>query len=107
MSGNLPNQSLKEMFVPALDQPPLCIKYNHDGDNFELKSMQFISCVLDPNKHQKKFHVLCFSRRLNGTIEEQVKLKAFPFSLLEKTKYWLTSLNAMKQIFMQKYIFCF
>jgi hypothetical protein len=47
----------------------------------------------------------------NGVDEEQVKLKAFPFSLKGATKAWFFSIlpgsigtwNAMKKIFLEKY----
>ena len=47
----------------------------------------------------------------NGILEEQVKLRAFPFSLKDSTKDWLYDLpsgtintwNEMKRIFLEKY----
>jgi hypothetical protein len=47
----------------------------------------------------------------NGVDEEQVKLKAFPFSLKEAANAWFFSIlpgsigiwNAMKKIFLEKY----
>jgi hypothetical protein len=35
----------------------------------------------DPHTHLKKFHMVCISMKPNGVDKEQVKLKAFPFSL--------------------------
>ena len=35
----------------------------------------------DPHKHLKEFHVLCSSMKPQGVSEEQIKLRAFPFSL--------------------------
>ena len=65
----------------------------------------------DPNEHLKEFHVVCSSMKTLGILEEQVKLKAFPFSLANNAKEWLfylpsgtiTTWNAMKKAFLEKY----
>ena len=65
----------------------------------------------DPNKHLKEFHVACSSMKPMGISEEQVKLKAFSFSLVESAKEWLyylpygtvTTLNEIKKLFLEKY----
>ncbi|KAM2928388.1 hypothetical protein COP2_035640 [Malus domestica] len=65
----------------------------------------------DPNKHLKEFEVVCSSMtpvNVDGSI---LKMKAFPFSLLEKAKDWLyelapgtvTSWESMKQAFLEKF----
>ncbi|KAL0361432.1 UNVERIFIED_CONTAM: hypothetical protein Sradi_3827700, partial [Sesamum radiatum] len=46
----------------------------------------------DPYKHLKEFHVVCSGMKPQGVTEEQVKLRAFPFSLSDKAKDWLYSL---------------
>ena len=59
----------------------------------------------DPNKHFKEFHVVCSSMRPTGVTEEQIKLRAFPFSLADSAKEWLyylpsgtiTAWNGMKK----------
>ncbi|CAN6585955.1 unnamed protein product [Malus baccata var. baccata] len=64
----------------------------------------------DPNKHLKEFEVVCSSMtpvNVDGSI---LKMKAFPFSLLEKAKDWLyelalgivTSWESMKRAFLEK-----
>ncbi|KAL0322397.1 UNVERIFIED_CONTAM: hypothetical protein Scaly_2536100 [Sesamum calycinum] len=63
------------------------------------------------HKHLKEFHVVCFGMRPQGIIEEQVKLRAFPFSLADQTKDWLyflpsgsiTTWNDLKRQFLEKY----
>ena len=40
----------------------------------------------DPNKHLKEFHVVCSSMKPIGIFVEQVKLRAFPFSLADSAK---------------------
>ena len=37
----------------------------------------------DPNKHLTEFHVVCSSMKPQGISEEQVKLIAFSFSLVD------------------------
>ncbi|CAN6573188.1 unnamed protein product [Malus baccata var. baccata] len=65
----------------------------------------------DPNKHLKEFEVVCSSMtpvNVDGSI---LKMKAFPFSLLEKAKDWLyelaagtvTSWESMKRAFLEKF----
>ena len=50
----------------------------------------------DPNKHFKEFHVVCSSMKPNGISEEQVKLRTFPFSLVDSAKEWLYYLHYME-----------
>ncbi|KAL2243792.1 UNVERIFIED_CONTAM: hypothetical protein Sindi_0497200 [Sesamum indicum] len=65
----------------------------------------------DPHKHLKEFHVVCSGMRPQGVTEEQVKLRAFPFSLGDKAKDWLYSLplgsivswNELKKLFLENY----
>ncbi|KAM2531324.1 hypothetical protein PS1_000060 [Malus domestica] len=65
----------------------------------------------DPNKHLKEFEVVCSSMtpiNVDGSI---LKMKAFPFSLMEKAKDWLyelapgtvTSWESMKRAFLEKF----
>ena len=65
----------------------------------------------DPNEHLKEFHVVCSSMKPSGISEEQVKLRAFPFSPMDNAKDWLYylpfgSINTwakMKRTFLKKY----
>ena len=65
----------------------------------------------DPNKHLKEFHVVCSSMKPTRISEEQVKLRAFTFSLADSAKEWLyylpsgtiTTWNEMKKLFLEKY----
>ena len=65
----------------------------------------------NPNKHLKEFEVICSSMtpvNVDGSI---LKMKAFPFSLLEKAKDWLYELapgivtlwESMKRAFLEKF----
>ncbi|XP_011001629.1 PREDICTED: uncharacterized protein LOC105108855 isoform X2 [Populus euphratica] len=95
----------------------LCININNSV-NFELK-FGFIHLLPtfngfageDPHTHLKEFHMVCVGMKPNGVDEEQVKLKAFPFSLKKAAKTLFFSIlscsietwNAMKKIFLEKY----
>ena len=65
----------------------------------------------DPNKHLKEFHIVCSSMKPTSIFEEQVKLRAFLFSLVDSVKEWLyylpsgtiTIWNEMKKLFLEKY----
>ncbi|KAM1255941.1 hypothetical protein ACFX2G_030716 [Malus domestica] len=65
----------------------------------------------DPNKHLKEFEVICSSMTPVNVDESILKMKAFPFSLLEKAKDWLyelapgtvTSWESMKRAFLEKF----
>ncbi|CAN6687782.1 unnamed protein product [Malus baccata var. baccata] len=117
------NRTIKELSALALDNAaPLCIQYPMAAlgktDEFELKSSllhhipKFHEMSMeDPNKHLKEFEVVCSSMtpvNVDGSI---LKMKAFPFSLLEKAKDWLyelapgtvTSWESMKRAFLEKF----
>ena len=65
----------------------------------------------DPHKHLKELHVVCTSMKPMGVTEDQIKLRAFPFSLKDSAKdllYYLPSesiktWNKMKRLFLEKY----
>jgi hypothetical protein len=80
-------QTLKELIAPNMKNQPLYINMDNNV-NFELKS-GFIHLLPifnglareDPHNHLKEFHMVCVGMKPNRVDEEQVKLKAFPFSL--------------------------
>ncbi|CAN6586220.1 unnamed protein product [Malus baccata var. baccata] len=117
------NRILKELSALGLDNAaPLCIQYptaaQGKTDEFELKSSLFHHIpkyhglsMEDPNKHLKEFEVVCSSMtpvNVDGSI---LKMKAFPFSLMDKAKDWLyelatgtvTSWESMKRAFLEKF----
>ena len=109
-------RTLKELAAPTLENQPLCINVNNA--NFELK-FGFIHLLPifnglageDPHAHLKEFHMVCNGMKPQAVDEEQVKLKAFPFSLKGAAKEWLFSIpsgsintwNDLKRIFLEKY----
>ncbi|CAN6573186.1 unnamed protein product [Malus baccata var. baccata] len=95
------NRTIKELSASGLDNAaPLCIQYpaaaQGKTEEFELKSSLLHHIpkyhglsMEDPNKHLKEFEVVCSSMtpiNVDGSI---LKMKAFPFSLMEKAKDWL------------------
>ncbi|KAF5464965.1 hypothetical protein F2P56_015001 [Juglans regia] len=114
------NRTLNELAAPDLNQQPLCITF-HTLDattTFELKSglMHLLPTFHglageDPHKHLKELHVVYTSMKPTGVTEEQIKLRAFPFSLKDSAKAWLYYLpsrsivtwNEMKRLFLEKY----
>ncbi|XP_062114663.1 uncharacterized protein LOC133825777 [Humulus lupulus] len=112
------NRTLKELAAPDIDQQPLCIQYAPLDVNFELKSglIHLLPSFHglpgeDPNNHLKEFHIVCSSMKPASVTEEQIKLRAFPFSLKDSAKEWLYYLppgtvetwNTMKTLFLERY----
>ena len=114
------NRTLKELAAPDLNQQPLCITFPNleATTTFELKSglIHLLPTFHglageDPHKHLKEFHVVCTSMKPTGVSEEQIKMRAFPFSLKDSAKDWLyylpsgsvTTWNEMKRLFLEKY----
>ncbi|KAM1853416.1 hypothetical protein PS2_009214 [Malus domestica] len=117
------NRTIKELSASGLDNAaPLCIQYPRAAQDktaeFELKSSLLHHIpkyhglsMEDPNKHLKEFEVVCSSMtpvNVDGSI---LKMKAFPFSLMEKANDWLyeltpgtvTSWESMKRAFLEKF----
>ena len=112
------NRTLKELAAPDVDHQPLCIQYAPLDVNFELKSglIHLLPSFHglpgeDPNKHLKEFHIVCSSMKPPAVTEEQIKLRAFPFSLKDEAKEWLYYLPpgtvetwaTMKTMFQERY----
>ncbi|CAN6547847.1 unnamed protein product [Malus baccata var. baccata] len=117
------NRTIKDLSASGLaNAAPLCIQYPRAApektDEFELKSSllhhipKFHGLSMeDPNKHLKEFEVVCSSMTPVNMDSNILKMKAFPFSLLEKAKDWLyelalgtvTSWESMKRAFLEKF----
>ena len=65
----------------------------------------------EPYKHLDEFEEICSTLRMAEFSDEILRLKLFPFSLMDRAKYWLHTLPAgsittweqMTAIFLQKY----
>ncbi|RDX98686.1 hypothetical protein CR513_18359, partial [Mucuna pruriens] len=84
------DRTLKELATPDVVYQPLCIHYPQlePAQSDELKSSlihllpKFHGLAgEDPHKHLKEFHMVCSTMRLQGILEDYIKMKAFPFSL--------------------------
>ncbi|KAL2240224.1 UNVERIFIED_CONTAM: hypothetical protein Sindi_0663600 [Sesamum indicum] len=117
MTQNL-ERTIKEMTSFDLNQQPVYIEYPNLNVDFELKSSLIHLLPTfrglageDPHKHLKQFHVVCSGIRPEGVTEEQVKLRAFPFTLGDKAKDWFYSLpsgsivswNELEKQFLENY----
>ncbi|XP_071917221.1 uncharacterized protein [Coffea arabica] len=113
-------RTLRELAAPDLNQQPLCITFPHLNDDtpFELKSglIHLLPSFHglpgeEPYKHLQKFDVVCNSIKPPGITEEQIKMRAFPFSLKDSAKDWLyylppgsiTTWDQLKKKFLDKY----
>jgi hypothetical protein len=47
----------------------------------------------DPNQHLAMFEELCNTVKINGVEHKAIKLRAFSFSLRDRVKSWLRSLD--------------
>ncbi|XP_027184221.1 uncharacterized protein LOC113782531 [Coffea eugenioides] len=99
-------QTLRELAAHNLNQQPLCIIFPSLNDNtpFELK-FGLIHLLPsfhglpgeEPYKHLQKFDVVCNSMKPPKITEEQIKMRAFPFSLKDSAKDWLYYLSPASQ----------
>ena len=112
------DRTLKELAAPDMAYQPLGIHYPELDADFELKSglihllPKFHGLVgEDPHKHLKEFHIVCSTMKPQGVDEDQIKLRAFPFSLEGVAKDWLfylphgavTGWLDMKRLFLEKF----
>ncbi|XP_027177989.1 uncharacterized protein LOC113777146 [Coffea eugenioides] len=105
-------QTLRELAALDLNQQPLCITFASLNDNtpFGLKSglIDLLPSFHglpgeEPYKHLQEFDVVCNSMKPSKITEEQIKMRAFPFSL----KYHLspgsiTTWDQLKKKFLDK-----
>jgi hypothetical protein len=103
MAENDENRLLKD-FV-ALKEIRIQLGYtmpNVAANNFELKPalLNMLSQHMfnglaheDPNQHLAIFEELCNTVKINGVEPEAIKLRTFPFSLGDKARNWLRSLD--------------
>ncbi|XP_074298866.1 uncharacterized protein LOC141629829 [Silene latifolia] len=113
-------RTLRELTTLNLNVQPLCITFPalDDGVTFELKSgliHQLPSfsgmSIEDPNKHLSDFHIVCTGMKPPAITDEQLKLRAFPFTLKDNARDWLNYLSpgsittwvGMKKAFLEKY----
>ncbi|KAG8502484.1 hypothetical protein CXB51_000345 [Gossypium anomalum] len=96
LTPQLMAQTIRQLAEAPTEQSPLCIAYPTMDTDFELKSglIQLLPTFRglqneNPHKHLKEFHMVCLSMKPQGVTEDQIKLRAFPFSLADSAREWL------------------
>ena len=93
---------MKESYIPLhTDQPSTILYPPNTAGNFTLTA-QLLNMVPhyhglpneDPYLHIKEFFELCVTQQIQGVTPEGIRLRLFPFSLKDKAKLWLNSLDA-------------
>ncbi|XP_042387507.1 uncharacterized protein LOC121979575 [Zingiber officinale] len=111
-------QTLRELAAPDVSYNSLCIQYPELEVDFELRSglihllpkFNGLSSE-DPSRHLQEFHAVCSTMKPHGIGEEDIYLRAFPFSLAGAVKDWLYSRTPgtitcwvdMKRSFLEKF----
>ncbi|KAG8498114.1 hypothetical protein CXB51_006644 [Gossypium anomalum] len=95
-SERMANRTIRQLAAAPNEQTPLCINYPAGGTPFELKSglIHLLPTFRglkneNPHTHLREFHMVCSSMKPQGVPEDEIKLRAFPFSLVDTAKEWL------------------
>ncbi|TYG40252.1 hypothetical protein ES288_D12G078300v1 [Gossypium darwinii] len=94
--SNMANQTLKQLAAPNLAAQPPSITYPALDRPLKL-NLGFLNLLPkfnglpgeDPYRHINEFLITCSTIQPDGIEEEQIKLRAFPFSLQGLAKDWL------------------
>ena len=97
LQQEMADRTLRQLTQPTLAQNPLAVAIPAlgEGVNFELKpglihllpSFHGLSGE-DPIKHLGKFHTVCMSMKPANITEEQIKMRAFGFTLKDSADDW-------------------
>ncbi|XP_040971845.1 uncharacterized protein [Gossypium hirsutum] len=112
------NQTIRELAAAPAVQQPLCITFPQGTTPFQLKTglihllPTFNGLPSEsPHKHLAEFHMVCSSMKPQGVSEDQIKLRAFLFSLAGMAKEWLfylppnsiTTWAELSRVFLDRY----
>jgi hypothetical protein len=92
---------LRDHYLPSTCNSPSCLQLpNITVANYEIKSsiIQMLPSFYglnneDPYKHIDEFLEICSTIKMHGFSEDALTMRLFPFSLKEKAKHWLKSLE--------------
>ena len=101
--GNEPPCQLKEYFTLSAYTYSPCIQPSPaEAVQYEIKSsvIQMLPSFYglaneDPYKHLDEFLEICSTVKIQHFSDDALRLKLFPFSLKDKAKYWLNSLDTI------------
>ncbi|XP_012468822.1 uncharacterized protein LOC105786894 [Gossypium raimondii] len=115
---NMANQTLKQLATPNLAAQPPSITFPALDRPLKLNS-GFLNLLPkfnelpgeDPYRHVNEFIITCSTMQPDGIEEEQIKLRAFPFSLQGLAKDWLyymppgsfTTWTGLHKAFLEKF----
>ncbi|XP_012837477.1 PREDICTED: uncharacterized protein LOC105958024 [Erythranthe guttata] len=98
-----PERTMREYRTPAVNENYSGIrKPTIAANNFKLKTGQINMVMVnqfsgaataDPNLHLANFLEICDTIKVNGVSDDAIRLKLFSFSVRDKAKSWLLSLN--------------
>jgi hypothetical protein len=120
MAEEVPRTTLlRDHYVPSTYTSPSCLQLpNVTAAHYEIKSsiIQMLPSFYglnneDPYKHLDEFLEICTTIKMQNFSEDALKMRLFPFSLKDKAKYWLNSLEPnsitswaqIQQEFLKKY----
>lgn len=90
------NRTICQLAAASNEQTPLCINYPAGETPFELKSglIHLLPTFRglkneNPHTHLREFHMVCSSMKPQGLTKDKIKLRAFPFSLVDTAREWL------------------
>ena len=98
-----PPCSLREYFTPSSYTYSPCIQAPPvEATQYEIKSsiIQMLPSFYglsneDPYKHLDEFLEICSTVKIQNFSDDALRLKLFPFSLKDKAKHWLNSLDSI------------
>ncbi|KAK8997997.1 hypothetical protein V6N11_012531 [Hibiscus sabdariffa] len=89
------DQTIRELAAAPYSQQPLCITFPNGEVPFSLKTglIHLLPTFHglpneNPHKRLKEFHMDCLSTKPHEVLDDQIKLRAFPFSLSDLAKDW-------------------